>query len=120
MMQIPIVWENWGDGRGDDTICTPFFLQTTFAFTQASFTVTPAPSITPPNRNFGRRLDFAWTLFCINFCSYERLRNTLSFKNDCKIGQSSAEFETQAIDSLNYSLLIPIWNGYGWAQTFLL
>ena len=48
MMQIPIVWENGGKGgRGDDTICTPFFLQTTFAFTQASFTVTPAPSITP-------------------------------------------------------------------------
>ena len=35
-----------GGGRGDNTICTPFFLQTTFAFTQASFTVTPAPSIT--------------------------------------------------------------------------
>ena len=35
-----------GGGRGDNTICTPFFLQTTFAFTLASFTVTPAPSIT--------------------------------------------------------------------------
>ena len=34
-------------GRGDDTICTAFFLRTTFAFTQASFTVTHAPSITP-------------------------------------------------------------------------
>ena len=35
------------------------------------FTVTPTPSITPsPNKNFGRRLDFAWTLFCIKFCSY--------------------------------------------------
>ena len=45
MMQIPMVWGN-GEGRGDNTICTPFFLQTTFAFTQASFTVTPAPSIT--------------------------------------------------------------------------
>ena len=45
MMQIPMVWEN-GGGRGDNTICIPFFLQTTFAFTQASFTVTPAPSIT--------------------------------------------------------------------------
>ena len=41
---------------------------------------------------------------------------TISFKNDCKISLSSAEFETHAIDSLNYSLLI----GYGWAQTFLL
>ena len=40
---------------------------------------------------------------------------SISFKNDCKISQSSAEFETHAIDSLNYSLLI----GYGWAQTFL-
>ena len=33
---------------------------------------------------------------------------SISFKNDCKISQSSAEFETHAIDSLNYSLLIPI------------
>ena len=30
----------------------------------------------------------------------------ISFKNDCKISQSSAEFETHAIDSLNYSLNI--------------
>ena len=60
-----------GGGRDDNTICTPFFLQTTFAFTQASFTVTPTRSITPsPNKNFGRRQDFAWTLFCIKFCSY--------------------------------------------------
>ena len=36
-----------GGGRGDDTICTPSFLRTTFAFTQAPFTVIPAPSITP-------------------------------------------------------------------------
>ena len=41
---------------------------------------------------------------------------SISFKNDCKISQSSAEFETHAIDSLNYSLLIV----YGWAHTFLL
>ena len=50
MMQIPIVWENGGGGgrsRGDNTICTPFFLQTTFAFTQASFTV-PPPLPPPP------------------------------------------------------------------------
>ena len=68
MMQIPLVWENGGGGGGGGTICTPFFLQTTFAFTQASFTVTPAPSITPsPNKKFGRGLDFAWTLFSINF-----------------------------------------------------
>ena len=33
---------------------------------------------------------------------------SISFKNDCKISQSWAEFETHAIDSLNYSLLIPI------------
>ena len=33
---------------------------------------------------------------------------SISFKNNCKISQSSAEFETHAIDSLNYSLLIPI------------
>ena len=33
---------------------------------------------------------------------------SINFKNDCKISQSSAEFETHAIDSLNYSLLIPI------------
>ena len=33
---------------------------------------------------------------------------SISFKNDCKISQSSAEFETYAIDSLNYSLLIPV------------
>ena len=33
---------------------------------------------------------------------------SLSFTNDCKINQSSVEFETHAIDSLNYSLLIPI------------
>ena len=33
---------------------------------------------------------------------------SISFKNDCKISQSSAEFETHATDSLNYSLLIPI------------
>ena len=33
---------------------------------------------------------------------------SISFKNDCKISQSSAEFETHAINSLNYSLLIPI------------
>ena len=32
----------------------------------------------------------------------------ISFKNDCKIKQSLAEFEMHAIDSLNYSLLIPI------------
>ena len=43
-------------------------------------------------------------------------QTSISFKNDCKISQSPAEFETHAIDSLNYSLLI----GYGWAQTFLL
>ena len=41
---------------------------------------------------------------------------SISFKNDCKISQSLAEFETHAIDSLNYSLLI----GYGWAQTCFL
>ena len=33
---------------------------------------------------------------------------SISFKNDCKISQSSAEVETHVIDSLNYSLLIPI------------
>ena len=33
---------------------------------------------------------------------------SISFKNDCKISQSSAKFETHAIDSLNYSLLISI------------
>ena len=33
---------------------------------------------------------------------------SISFKNDCKVSQNSAEFETHAIDSLNYSLLIPI------------
>ena len=76
MMQILTVWENrggggGGGGMGDDTICTAFFLQTIFAFTQASFTVTPALSISPSsNKNFGRRLDFDWTFFCINFCSY--------------------------------------------------
>ena len=72
MMQIPIVWENGGGGgRSDNTICIPFFLQTTFAFTQVSFTVTLAPSITPfPKKNFGRRQDFAWTFCCINFYSY--------------------------------------------------
>ena len=47
-------------------------------------------------------------------------QTSISFKNDCKISQSSAEFETHAADFLNYSLLIPISNGYGWAQTFLL
>ena len=31
---------------------------------------TPHPSPLPPNKNFGSRLDFAWTLFSINFCSY--------------------------------------------------
>ena len=36
----------------------------------------PHPSPLPPNKNFGRRLDFARTLFCINFCSYQRLRDT--------------------------------------------
>ena len=36
-----------GGGMGDDTIYTSFFLRAIFAFTQASFTVTPAPSITP-------------------------------------------------------------------------
>ena len=30
---------------------------------------------------------------------------SISFKNDCKISQSSAEFETHAVDSLNYSLM---------------
>ena len=33
---------------------------------------------------------------------------SITFKNDCKISQSSAEFETHTIESLNYSLLIPI------------
>ena len=33
---------------------------------------------------------------------------SIRFKNDCKISQRSAEFEMHAIDSLNYSLLIPI------------
>ena len=33
---------------------------------------------------------------------------SIIFKNDCKISQRSAEFEMHAIDSLNYSLLIPI------------
>ena len=33
---------------------------------------------------------------------------SISFENDWKISQSSAEFETHATDSLNYSLLIPI------------
>ena len=40
-------WGGGGGGRGDNTICTPFFLQTTFAFTQVSSTVTPARSVTP-------------------------------------------------------------------------
>ena len=30
----------------------------------------PEPSPRPPNKNFDRTEDFAWTLFCINFCSY--------------------------------------------------
>ena len=28
---------------------------------------------------------------------------SISFKNDCKISQSSAEFETHAVDSFNHS-----------------
>ena len=33
----------------------------------------PHPSRLSPNKNFGHRLNLAWTLFCINFCS---LRDT--------------------------------------------
>ena len=36
------------------------------------------------------------------------IQASISFKNDCKISQSSTEVKTHAIDSLNYSLLIPI------------
>ena len=70
-MLIGVQSKFYGRGAGVITPSVPLFLRTTFAFTQASFTVTPAPSITSsPNKKFGRRLDFAWTLFCIDFRSY--------------------------------------------------
>ena len=121
-------------GRGDDTICIPFFLRKTFAFTQGSFTVTTAPSITPsPNNNFGRRLDFSWTLFSINVCSYWRLRDTdervfclvntikirplflLAYREGLRASQSKAKYVTSEVrarivcDSHSKST-IPAWD----------
>ena len=55
-----------------------------------------------------------WTLLSKNllpaFSIFDKgvTQVSISFKIDCKISQSSAEFERHAIDSLNYSLLIPI------------
>ena len=39
-------------------------------FVPLSFHKQLLPLPLSPNKNFGRRLDFAWTLFCMNFCSY--------------------------------------------------
>ena len=59
-----------GGGRDDDTICTSSSLRTTFAPKPLLLLSLPRPSPLSTNKNFGRRLDIAWTLFCIKFCSY--------------------------------------------------
>ena len=59
MMQIPIVWEN--GGQGDDTICTPFlFYKQLLPLPKPLLLLPPPhPSPRPLNKNFGRTLDFA-------------------------------------------------------------
>ena len=69
MMQIPIVWQN---GAGGMTPSVPLSFYKQFLPLPKSRLLLPSPhpSPCPLNKNFGRRLDFAWTSFCINFCSY--------------------------------------------------
>ena len=71
-MQIPIVLENGGGGGGGAGAITPsvplsFYKQLLPLPKPLSLLPPPHPSPRPPNKNFGRRQDFAWTLFCISF-----------------------------------------------------
>ena len=61
MIQIPIVWENGGGGgRGDDTICTLSIYKQLLPLPKPLLLLPPPhPSPRPPNKNFGRRPDFA-------------------------------------------------------------